>query len=80
MGQDSVLREAMSTILKQRIAYSGSLPEYIGEAYPGYATDEARWRIKKLTYDGSSVTQIDWANSSTAMSFKWDSRTSYAYG
>jgi len=65
---------------KQRIAYTADgNPEYIGEAYPGYATSVARWRIKKLTYDGSNVTQIDWADGNDDFDNVWDDRASLSY-
>ena len=62
-----------------RIAYTGNNPEYIGEALPGVSEDDAVWRIKKLTYSGNNVTQIDWAGGSEKFTNVWSSRTTYTY-
>ena len=69
-----------SVSLKQRIAYTaGGLTEYVGEAAPGTATSAAGWRIKKLTYSGSSVTQIDYADGNANFDNIWDNRATYTY-
>ena len=59
----------------------GDFAIFIGEAMPGTLTSVAKWRIKKLTYDGSNhVTKIQWANAE-AISFtvEWDDRASLTY-
>lgn len=68
---------------KVRIAYdSSNRIQYVGEAAAGTATSATGWRIKKLTYDGTStrVTQIDWADSNRNFDNEWDERESYSYG
>lgn len=62
-----------------RMEYDGTKVLYVGEAQPGTATSSPNWRIKKLTYSGNLVTQIDWAGGSNAFDKIWDSRTSYTY-
>ena len=54
-------------------------PIYWGEAEPGSAKSSAVWRIKKLTWSGSSVTDIQWADGTTGFSKVWDDRASYTY-
>ena len=64
----------------QRISYDGSLPKYIGFSEPGEGTGSATWQIKKLTYDGTSVTEINFANGDLKFDKVWDWRTgSYTY-
>jgi hypothetical protein len=70
---------------KQRIAYNGSsLAEYIGYARPGPGTASPGtaspiWRLCKLTYSGTNVIAIDWANGNQNYDKVWDSRTGYTY-
>lgn len=55
-------------------------PEYIGEAPPGSATSEEKWRIKLLTYDANgNVTDITWADGNNNMNKKMDEYSSYSY-
>lgn len=63
-----------------RIEYDGSNnPIYVGEAEAGSGESDEKWRIKKLTYSGSNVTQIDWCGGSEGFKHKWSERTSYSY-
>lgn len=55
-------------------------PLYWGEAEPGTSKNAAGWRIKKLTWTGGNVTDIQWAENSTAMNLTWSARASYTYG
>jgi len=57
----------------------GNFPIYIGEAPPGTATSEAKWRIRKITYSGTQQTAIEWADGVGTFSKVWDDRTSYSY-
>ena len=67
--------------LKMRAAYDGSGNlQYIGYAAPGTATSAAAWQIRKLTYSGGDVTQVDFAGSVNDYTKVWDDRTTYAYG
>lgn len=65
-----------------RIDYlTGADPIYIGEAMPGTATSNARWRIKKLAYDpDGNVTSMLWADAE-AIKFEvtWDDRATHSY-
>ena len=58
----------------------GSAPIYIGEAEPGTATTDARWRIQKRTYSNRKLTKIEWASSDSNFDKKWSLRTTYIYG
>jgi len=66
-------------ILQQRFSYvSGtSNVEYIGKSLAGVADDATGWQIIKLTYNGSNVTDINFASNNSNFEFIWDSRTTY---
>ena len=58
----------------------GSNPVYIGLAAPGTATSQAKWQIKKLTFDGSNnPTAIKYANGSSSFDQVYDDRASLSY-
>lgn len=58
----------------------GMLPVYIGEAIPGSATSDAKWRIQKRTYNGSNrLVSIEWADGQYGFNRIWDDRASYSY-
>jgi len=64
----------------QRLAYNASgFVEYIGLAKPGTATSEAKWQIKKLTYSGTNVTEINFADGNLNFDKEWDEKASYSY-
>lgn len=69
--------------LKKKMQNNGSgQPEYIGEAWPGTATSEAKWRIKKMEYDDGKYkppTGQVWADGEASFSKVWDNRASYSY-
>lgn len=52
---------------------------YVGRAAPGTADDASGWKIKKLTYTDGYLTDIKWADGSTATDKVWDSRADYTY-
>lgn len=54
-------------------------PIYIGEALPGTSKASAGWRIKKITYSGSAVTDVQWADSVSTFTKVWNNRASYTY-
>lgn len=71
---------ATDLLLTQAIAYDGSnQTEYIGYAPPGTAQSEPRWLIKKLTYSGSLVTDIQFAGGEAKFNQIWDNRASLSY-
>lgn len=53
--------------------------EYVGEAYPGTSTSEARWRIKKIEYNGENPSSVSWADGTSRFTKIWDNRASYSY-
>lgn len=58
----------------------GSLVIYAGEADPGSATSDAKWKIMKFTYDGNNnVTDIQFMNKSNAFDQIWDNRAAGIY-
>ena len=50
---------------------------YLGWARPGTATNEAKWRIKKM--DDSSGLVVTWADGNTDFDNVWDNRASISY-
>lgn len=59
---------------------SNDNPIYIGEALPGTAKSDSKWRIKKLTYDSNdNVTDIETASGTYLFNNAWNSRTGYEY-
>lgn len=64
----------------QRMAYTAQgLPEYIGIALPGAATDAAVWQIRKLVYTGTSVTSVLWCDGNNNFDNTWENYDSHAY-
>ena len=77
--------EAGNVVVKQSVyEYTTKVDEvdanttYIGEATPGTATSEAKWRIKKISVSGT-VTSISWAGGSRSFDQIWDNRLSLSY-
>jgi len=66
--------------MTQKIAYTaGGMPEYIGETAPGTAVTAKLWRIKKLTYSGTNVTDIKWASGTATYDKYWDNGAGTTY-
>lgn len=61
------------------IEYSGDNAIYIGEAAMGSGKDEAAWRIKKMTYSGDKITDVQWASGNDNYEHIWDNRASLSY-
>ncbi len=53
--------------------------EYIGEAAPGTPTNQPRWRIKKLVYNGVFTSTVLWAEGNAEFNKILDNRVSYQY-
>ena len=58
---------------------SNGLIEFVGRTLPGNSKSEAKWQIKKLTYDGRKITDIQFAGGSDAFNKIWDNRSSLSY-
>lgn len=70
---------------QQIFDYTGSIdgiqPIYIGWAAPGAATTDAKWLIRRFTYDGSNrVSQIQFATGAFKFMSRWDQRAALNYG
>lgn len=58
---------------------------YAGTARPGAGEDEAKWQIKKLTYDvNNNLTEMKYpqdadGNPRSDFDFVWDDRASYTF-
>lgn len=71
---------ATDLLMTQAFAYDGSnQTEYIGYALAGTSKAEAKWLIKKLTYSGSLVTDIQFAGGEIVFNKIWNSRTGYSF-
>lgn len=71
---------ATDLLMTQAFAYdANSQTEYIGYALPGTSKASPKWLIKKLTYSGTLVTDIQFANGVIAFDSVWNSRTGYTY-
>lgn len=65
---------------QQRLEYDASNHIiYQGWAQPGQADTDITWRIRKFTYSGDNVTNIQFATGSPAFAFQWTARASYTY-
>ena len=65
---------------QMRIDYDGGAnPVYIGRAIPGSTTDQDKWQIRKLTYDGDNVTAVQFAGGHNTFGMAWDDRATYTY-
>ncbi len=69
----------IETLYTQALAYSGSNVEYVGLAKPGSSKAAAVWQIRKLTYSGSNVTDVQFASGNANFDKIWNSRTGYSY-
>lgn len=76
-GQDGSAEEEMMLDLETDESVTGVI--YIGQALPGSDTNQAAWRIRRIT-EGANSTSIDWANGSSLMDQVWDDRLSLSYG
>ena len=71
--------------LAQQFAYdSSNRMEYQGFAYPGAATSDSKWAIRKFTYVSAgngigNTATITWAGGNDGFTNVWDSRTGYTY-
>lgn len=53
---------------------------YFGSAEPGSAKNAAKWKISKLTYDGSNkLLDIQWADGDLEEDNVWNDRASLTY-
>jgi len=62
-----------------KIEYSGDNPIYVAKAQPGTAVGSTGWQISKLTYSGSNVTDVQWADGTNAFTKIYNDRASYTY-
>ena len=63
-----------------RVEYNAKhLPIYIGHAVPGTPSDEAKWRIKRLTYNGTDMTLREFADGNTSFHAVWDDILTLSY-
>jgi len=51
---------------------------YVGEALPGTATTEAKWRIKRIETVGEDF-NILWADGDANFNNVWDDRATFTY-
>lgn len=68
----------MGNLYDKLIDVDGSLT-YIGEAEPGVASSEAKWRIKRIDETNTPDTDIRYAEGSSGFVHVWDNRASLTY-
>ena len=74
--------ENLPLLTKKMENYSSGQPKYIGEAMPGTATSESKWRIRKMEYDegvNMPPTGETWADGTSSFIKEWDEKESYNY-
>ena len=52
---------------------------YVGKAYLGSSKADGVWSIRKFVYNGSNLTDIQWANGDGAFNNIWNNRVSISY-
>ena len=77
LGPNNKSKQNNVQLLISMVGYDGSgIATYIGFAFQGSATSEAKWRIEKLTYDGSG----NYTGSTYSQADQvWDDRASLTY-
>lgn len=76
---EQVIIDTESLLIEKMSYINDGFPEYIGKALPGTLSSSAAWRIKKLTYSGMNVTDIQFADGDTNFDNIWDNRESLNY-
>ncbi len=78
-AQANVIQESYIGDMKFRGEYVANQLIYKGFARPGTATSEAKWQIAKITYDGTDITEVNWAQGSSEFNYVYDDRATYTY-
>lgn len=79
MARDLTANASLARVaLINQTEYSAGNLIYLGEAVPGTATSEAKWRIAYLTYNASVFATRTYANQG-AFDQIWDNRASLTY-
>ena len=59
---------------------SSGQPIYVGWATPGVQVTDAKWKIRKFTYDANNqITNIQFSNGDVGFNGVWANRTGYNY-
>lgn len=84
---DSLIRPYNSIPETVKVDPVSSTLQYIGYTTPGTATSESRWKMSKITIDGSgNITDVQWAYSVvdgikiSGYRFAYNDRASLTYG
>lgn len=78
-AQGNVIQESYIGDMKFRGEYTSNQLIYKGMARPGTDEGAAKWQIAMMTYDGTDITEINWAEGSSEFNFVWDDRATYSY-
>lgn len=85
MQTDATGNEVESFGLTKLLDYTGGpagSPVYIGYTIPRSPTtptDEAIWKITRLTYSGANLVAQEWADGNTKFDNVWDDRATLDY-
>ena len=73
------LEEFADSTLTIALEYDKGDVIFMGRTEAGNAKSDSHWQIKKFTYDGKDLTDIQWAGGDGNFSRIWDDRDTYIY-
>lgn len=76
---NQILREANDNYTLVFDYDASNNPVYIGKALLGSPKSDPVWQIRKLTYSGTNVTDIQWEDGDDLFDNIWDNRASGSY-
>jgi len=76
---DTVLLPALDARYTIACDYSGDNLIYFGRALPGSSKASSLWQVRKLTYSGALLTDIQWADGDQLYDNVWDNRAGFSY-
>ena len=76
---ESIVRETTPHLVSAMAYDSNGNVEYIGKTTPGTSKATAGWQIKKFSYTGSNVTDIQYSDGDIEFDNIWNNRESLSY-
>lgn len=75
-----VIRNYLDDERRQVFDYDGGTAViYVGKAHPSTLKSEAGWQIRKFSYSGSLITEINFASGTSNFDKVWNDRATYDY-
>ncbi len=75
----NVISESYQGDMKFRGTYVADQIIYKGLARPDASESALVWQISKMTYSGTDLTEINWAEGSSEFNYSWTDRATYTY-